>query len=516
MRKKAVIYCRVSSEKQVRGGNGLKRQEKRCCDYAIFNKWNVVAVFHDEGISGGLVDRPGIQKLLDFLDRSEENIIVLVDDINRWARDVSAHFALKRAIETAGGELHSTTMKFENSPEGHFIETIMAAGAELERNKNKRQVKHRMKSRLELGYWVFDSPPGYVYKKHPIHGKILVKDEPAASILKEALEGFSNNRFISQTDVKGFLDSKGFRARSRSKAVHLETVKRFLVQPLYSGVIIYEKWGIPVRSGKHEPIISQETYDKIQDKLKGKVKAFRKDLNEDFPLRGFILCTGCDCAMTASWSRSRNGEKHPYYRCKTKACKFGNKSVQRKRLETAFSKLLQQVTPQKQILDLLGVIALDVYNQKFEAHRTSLSVKENEVNNIQNQIKKLVEKLTKTDSESVAKAIESSIEEKEHDKQKLLKELAQKKNHDYNFETALEKVTNFISQPHNMWANGNLEQKQKVQKLVFLEPLTYGKETGFGTAKKALPFAYFNENVKTKSHLVEVTGVEPVSEKALN
>jgi len=75
----------------------------------------------------------------------------------------------------------------------------------------------------------------------------------------------------------------------------------------------------------------------------------------------------------------------------------------------------------------------------------------------------------------------------------------------------LEKVTDFISQPQKMWANGDLVQKQKVQKLVFVEPLIYGKDIGFGTAKTALPYTYFGESVKNKSHLVEVTGIEPVS-----
>lgn len=55
--KKAVIYCRVSSDKQVREGNGLAGQEKRCRDYAHYHNYDVEKVFRDEGISGGIIER---------------------------------------------------------------------------------------------------------------------------------------------------------------------------------------------------------------------------------------------------------------------------------------------------------------------------------------------------------------------------------------------------------------------------------------------------------------------------
>lgn len=65
--KKAVIYCRVSSEKQVREGHGLEGQEKRCRDFAFYNGYEVIEVFRDEGVSGGMIIRPGIGRLLNYI-----------------------------------------------------------------------------------------------------------------------------------------------------------------------------------------------------------------------------------------------------------------------------------------------------------------------------------------------------------------------------------------------------------------------------------------------------------------
>jgi site-specific DNA recombinase len=301
--KKAIIYCRVSSDKQAREGHGLEGQEKRCRDFAFYNEFEVEEIFKDQAVSGGLIDRPGMQALLDYVIKRGGEYAIIVDDINRFARDVVAHFTLKKAIKDAGCELFCVNMKLEDNPEGHFIETIMAASAELERNRNKRQVCNRMKARLELGYWVFDSPPGYKYLKDPAHGKILVLDEPKATVVREAIEGFALDRFITQQDVQAFLTQKKFTHRGKFKKVHLVQVKRILTRALYAGIIDYPEWGIKEIQGKHEAIVPQQIFRKSQEKLLGRAKKpfSRQNIHADFPVRGFVLCSGCEKPLTASW-----------------------------------------------------------------------------------------------------------------------------------------------------------------------------------------------------------------------
>ena len=76
-----VIYCRVSSSKQVREGHGLEGQEKRCHDYASNNNYHVIKVFREEGISGGVIERPAMRRMLDFLDEQSGPTVVIIDDI---------------------------------------------------------------------------------------------------------------------------------------------------------------------------------------------------------------------------------------------------------------------------------------------------------------------------------------------------------------------------------------------------------------------------------------------------
>ncbi|WP_394706198.1 zinc ribbon domain-containing protein [uncultured Cohaesibacter sp.] len=59
-------------------------------------------------------------------------------------------------------------------------------------------------------------------------------------------------------------------------------------------------------------MISLETFDQIQHRLKEGAKApARKDINEDFSLRGFVVCGDCGHPLTACWSKSSTGKKYP-------------------------------------------------------------------------------------------------------------------------------------------------------------------------------------------------------------
>ncbi|MEM9968623.1 MAG: hypothetical protein AAF755_11040 [Pseudomonadota bacterium] len=63
--------------------------------------------------------------------------------------------------------------------------------------KNAEQVRHRMTARLKAGFFCFWAPKGYTYVKAKGGGKVLERDEPTASLIQEALEGYASGRFAS-------------------------------------------------------------------------------------------------------------------------------------------------------------------------------------------------------------------------------------------------------------------------------------------------------------------------------
>ena len=194
---RAIIYCRVSSLSQQKEGDGLHSQEVRCRQHAAAKNLEVAAVFPDT-ISGGgdFMKRPGMVALLSFIDaQPDERFVVIFDDLKRFARDREFHFRLKEAFARRNSDIECLNYRFDDTPEGEFVETVFAAQGQLERKQHGRQVSQKMQARMENGYWVHNAPIGYRYRKTEGRGRILVADAPFDGIIGPA--AFDAGAFIS-------------------------------------------------------------------------------------------------------------------------------------------------------------------------------------------------------------------------------------------------------------------------------------------------------------------------------
>ena len=187
--RRAVIYARVSSTQQKTEGHGLESQEVRCREYAGYKELSVVEVFRDD-MSGSVSSRPGMMAMLAFLKKHRNDPhVVIIDDISRLARGLEAHLQLRTAISNAGGILQSPSIEFGEDADSLLVENLLASVSPHARQKNAAQTKNRMRARVSVGYWCFPPPVGYRFEKVEGHGKLLVRDEPVASVLLEAFEG---------------------------------------------------------------------------------------------------------------------------------------------------------------------------------------------------------------------------------------------------------------------------------------------------------------------------------------
>jgi site-specific DNA recombinase len=507
---KALIYARVSSDKQMNEGSGLDSQEHRCRQYASEKGYAVEKVFKDHFSGGGdFMKRPAMAELLGYIDKHpHQKYVVIFDDLKRFARDKKFHWDLKAAFKSRDTTVECLNFRFEDSPEGEFVEAVFAAQADLERQQNKRQVIQKQKARLERGYWPFFHPPGYRQVRNSTDGKLLMQYEPEASIITEALEGYADNRFPQQVDVQVFLQSKNFCGKGRR--VHLEKVKRLLERPIYAGYIEYPDWEVSRRKGQHEALISEEVYQRVQDKLSGKARVItRKDTSADFPLRGLICCPECKKRYTASWTRGGSGKKFPYYRCKTKGCPLKEKSIPQDRVHSDFLSLLKTIKPKSSLMNLTKVILKEQWNKFYADSDTKRKRLKRLINDTQSEIGALIDRITKTTTEATIRAYEEKINVLSKEKAKLEESLEKLEQRKYDFETALDMLFSYLKDPYTAWIKGDLAQKRLILNITFKPDIAYDKNTGFETGKLCLILRVFKQFDASKPQDVELGGVEP-------
>ncbi len=507
-----LVYCRVSSPKQVREGHGLESQESRCREYAKSKGYEVLATFHDEGLSGKLLDRPNMKAMLTFLrSYKQERLVVVIDDISRLARDIGTHISLRSAISNAGGRLESPSIEFGDDSDSRLVEHLLASVAAHQREKNAEQVVNRMRARALNGYWISNAPTGYRMEKVDGHGRLLVRDEPVASIVQNALESFASGRFETQSEVKRYLETQAAYPKDKKGQVHFQRVTDLLTRSLYAGRITLPGWGIHNHPGKHEPLISFQDYQIIQQRLKSQAKApTRKDIRDDFPLRGFITCTGCGGALTSCYSKGRN-KYYGYYLCHRKQCSEYGKSVSKNRVEGDFEKLLLNLRPSKQLFGLVLELFREAWEQRIQAGSRNAMAFEAELKQVDRKINNLLDRVVEADSQSLVVRYENRIRELEDSKIVMEEKAAQCGRIIGDFEEGFRTTFEFLGNPHKLWASEELAHKRMVLKLVFTQKLPYHRKEGFRTAPTTIPFKVLEGIRDGRSKMVGHVGFEPTT-----
>ncbi len=489
----AIIYCRVSDPKQSRVGDGLSSQETRCREFARGRGYDVVEVFKDD-FTGAQANRPAMKAMLAFLrGRRVEAPVVIIDDISRLARDLGAHWELRLAITKAGGTLESPSVKFGEDADSTFIENVLASSAQHQRQKNAEQTKNRMRARVMNGYWVFQAPHGYKYERVTGRGQMLKRHEPVASIVQEALEGYASGRFELQADVMRFLQDNPLFPKDGTGIVRNERVSQLLRQPAYAGYIEVPSWDVSLRKGQHKPLISLETWQRIRSRLAGGFAApRRKNVNEDFALRGFVLCNDCETPLTACWSKGRT-KHHPYYLCQKRGCASCGKSIRRDVIEGEFETLLQTVQPSENLFRVAASMFEDLWNRRLAQSEAQKATLKDELAAKEKQVGQLLDRILDVSVPSVIATYEARIRKLEAEKLLIEEKLASAGRPASTFGDTLRTALDFLSNPWNLWSLGRLEDRRAVLRLTFADRLRYDRKTGLRTGGLSLPFKVLGE-----------------------
>lgn len=487
---KAVIYCRVSSRSQEAEGHGLESQETRCRQHAAAKGYDVAAVFPDTITGGGdFMQRPGMVALLSFLDaQPDERFVVIFDDLKRFARDTRFHLDLREAFRLRGAKIECLNFKFDETPEGEFIETIMAAQGALERKQNGRQVSQKMRARMENGYWIHYPPIGYRFETIKGRGKMLVPHQPYADMVRDAFEGYASGRFQTQAEIRRYFESLPDFPRNKAGVITQQRVTDMLTHPIYTGYICSEHYGIVWLKGQHEALISLKTFEKAKERRAGAATApYGKSDPEDFALRGMVVCACCDVPLRSSWSRGRS-KRYPYYLCQTKGCDNYGKSIARDKVEADVGELVKTLQPTKGLITLATKMFRDVWNmQKDQAAEIVASAKL-KLGEIEKQTATLLERIMETSNPAVLETYEAKIGQLNKEKALLTENIENQVVPAGSFAEKLEPALMFLSNPWKIWESGSVAARKLVLKLAFTDRIRYCRNEGARTAELAFPF----------------------------
>lgn len=272
------IYTRKSTERGLEMEfNSLQNQEEACKAYILsqaFNGWEYYKTFEDGGISGGTMERPGLQALLEEI--RERNIqVVVVYKVDRLSRSIFDFHKMMQEFAKYECNFVSITQSFDTSNSmGKLTLNMLLSFAQFEREVSAERVRDKIAASKAKGLWMGGNLPlGY-----DLNDRHLVVNEPEAEIVRQVFQKYLEVQ--NMLEVAEWLNKQGIHTkkwvtkhsqRTRGgEPFKKNTVQRMLTNPVYLGKITHYRQN-KIYNGVHKPIISRELWEQVQGVIRRRI-----------------------------------------------------------------------------------------------------------------------------------------------------------------------------------------------------------------------------------------------------
>ena len=307
---RCLVYLRVSSKEQAEEGYSIAAQRESCLRLIQERGWTFVDEYVDAGESARTADRPAFQAMLTRLSEEQSVRGLVVHKLDRLARNLEDHVTVRARLRTLGVELVSVTESLEESASGVLVEGILASIAEFYSANLSQEIRKGQRQKLKQGGWLGTAPIGYRNVRTQTDGRrgeaVIVVDEEQAPMVQQAFELYATgewplNRLYEEMEQRGLRSRRG-KMLSRSKLALMLKNRAYLGKVVWSSVE-YE--------GAHEPLISQELFDRVQEIFRLHDRAGERRRTHSHYLRGTLYCGTCGSRLCTTIAKGR----FPYFFC---------------------------------------------------------------------------------------------------------------------------------------------------------------------------------------------------------
>ncbi|MDG4649351.1 recombinase family protein [Roseibacterium sp. SDUM158017] len=273
---RCAVYTRKSSDEGLdQDFNSLDAQHEACAAYIASQRhegWKMLpARYDDGGISGGTLDRPGLQRLMADIDAGRIDMVV-VYKIDRLTRSLSDFAKLVERLEAANCSFVSVTQAFNTSSSmGRLTLNVLLSFAQFEREVTAERIRDKIAASKKKGLWMGGVPPlGYDPHPDPTRRELAVNAEEA-EIVRQVFALYETHGCLNATaraaEQLGLRSKRHVFSSGRTQGglpFSRGQIHKLLTNPVYRGLIRHKDKTWP---GLHDAIVDQDVWDRVQAKL---------------------------------------------------------------------------------------------------------------------------------------------------------------------------------------------------------------------------------------------------------
>lgn len=221
---KCAIYTRKSTDEGLdKEFNTLDAQREAGENYVksqIDRGWELLPTRYDDGgFSGGTLERPALQRLLQDVDAGLVNMIV-VYKIDRLTRSLTDFAKLVEVLDRNQCSFVSVTQNFNTYDSmGRLMLNVLLSFAQFEREVITERIRDKVAASKKKGMWL----GGVVPLGYDVINKKLIVNEDEAETVRAAFEQYLI--FRSEVAVADWLNAKGYLAKDKEKFNHARISK---------------------------------------------------------------------------------------------------------------------------------------------------------------------------------------------------------------------------------------------------------------------------------------------------
>lgn len=350
---KYCLYARKSTEQEDKQALSIESQVKEMISLAEREGLEIVEIKRESHSSKEVGQRPVYNELINEIRQGKFNGILTwaPDRLSRNAGDLGSVVDLMD--QKLLHEIRTYGQKFTNNPNEKFLLMILGSQAKLENDNKMVNVKRGLRARCEMGLWPSVPPTGYLSHSDRNRKCEVMKDEHRSPVIKQMFEKVAYDGWSGRKLFKWLNEDVRFKTKS-GKPLTLSNVYIILKSSFYYGEFEYPKGGGQWYVGKHEPIITKDLYNQVQEKITNDHIVRTQD--KEFAFTRMITCGLCGSGITADekFKKLKDGttNRYVYYGC----TKFKDKNCQ--------CGYVREEDLIEQLANVLDVISLDEIGMK--------------------------------------------------------------------------------------------------------------------------------------------------------
>ncbi|MES2930847.1 MAG: recombinase family protein [Patescibacteria group bacterium] len=341
---KYCLYARKSTESEERQVLSIDSQIKEMLQLAEREGLEVVTMKRESHSAKETGQRPVFNEIVEEIKQGKFNGILTwaPDRISRNAGDLGKIVDLMDANYLQ--DIRTFGQRFMNSPNDKFMLMILCGQAKLENDNRGINVKRGLRTRCEMGLWPGMAPLGYLNPKM-LDKKCQMEVDPLrAPIIKKIFEKVAYEKWSGRKVYNWLKFELNFYTRG-NKSLTLAGVYRIIDSHFYYGPFEYPRDSGNWYQGKHQPLITQELFEKAQAQMK-RDRIVRE--NKEFAFTKLFSCGMCESGISAQekYKELKDGTtaKYVYYACskaRDRNCK--NKYIREEELIEELFKVIDKV-----------------------------------------------------------------------------------------------------------------------------------------------------------------------------